>query len=84
MADFRKLVLADRDQREELMELFPDTAVAGTLRRTWRSTANTIYWNWLSYMVSKKADISKPSAVTAAHANVQRKSVASPGSIPHS
>lgn len=82
MADFRKLVLADRDQREELMELFPDTAVASTLQRTWYSTANTIYRNWLSYMVSNKADISKPSAVTA-HANVQRKSVASPGGIPH-
>jgi len=81
MVNFREVVLAGRDRREELMERFPDTAVAGTLRKTWRSTANTIYGNWLQYIVSRKAEISKPSAVTAVHANVQRKSVASPGGI---
>jgi len=68
MADFQELVLADRDKKEELMDRFPDTAVAGALHRTWHSTAKTIYRNWLRYMVSKKTDISKTSAVTAVHA----------------
>jgi len=81
MTDFRELLLADRGQRQELMERFPDNAVVGTLQRTWQSAAKTIYRNWLRYIVSKKAEISKPSAVTAVHANVQRKSVASPGGI---
>ena len=71
MADFRELVLANRDKGEELMEHFPDTSVVGSLQRTWHSTAQTIYRNWLRYMVSRKAEISKPSAVTAVDANVQ-------------
>jgi homoserine O-succinyltransferase len=71
MSDFQELVLADRDKREELMERFPDTAVAGTLQRTWHSTAKTIYRNWLRYIVSRKAEISKPSAVSAVHADIQ-------------
>lgn len=81
MANFREAVLADRDQREELMERFPDTAVAGTLQRTWHSASNTMYRNWLSYIVSAKKDISKPSAATVLPANGRGKSAASPGSI---
>ncbi len=81
MTDFRQLLLADRDKKEELMERFPDTAVAATLQRTWHSTAKTIYRNWLGYIVSRKMEISKPSAVTAVHANIQRKSIASQGGI---
>jgi homoserine O-succinyltransferase/O-acetyltransferase len=70
-ADFRDMVLNDR--REELMEGFPEAALAATLQRSWHASANAIYRNWLFYVISKKADMSKLSAVAAIEENVQRK-----------
>ncbi|MGA7573201.1 MAG: homoserine O-succinyltransferase [Terriglobales bacterium] len=58
------------EKGEELMEGFPDAALAGTLQRTWQSSATAIYRNWLRYVISKKADISKLSAVAAISENV--------------
>jgi homoserine O-succinyltransferase/O-acetyltransferase len=56
VAEFRDSVLALGlvDQREDLMDDFPDAALAGTLRKTWQSTATAIYRNWLRYIVSQK------------------------------
>lgn len=71
VTEFRGVVLSDR--REELMDGFPEAVLARTLQRTWHSAAMTIYRNWLSYLTSQKADISKLSAVAAVHENVQRK-----------
>ncbi len=76
VADFRDVLLSDR--REELMEGFPEAALVGTLQRTWHSSATSIYRNWLNYMVSKKAEISKFTAVSASHEDNQRKRSALP------
>jgi homoserine O-succinyltransferase/O-acetyltransferase len=54
LADFRDVVLSDR--REELMEGFPEVALVGGLKSTWRSPAVSIYRNWLQYVASKKAE----------------------------
>jgi homoserine O-succinyltransferase len=54
LSDFRDVVLSDR--REELMEGFPEVALVGGLKSTWRSPAMSIYRNWLQYVVSKKAE----------------------------
>ena len=70
LADFREAVLSD--QREELMGGFPEASLAGTLQKTWHSSATTIYRNWLYYVVSKKSDMPRFSAV-AARENVERK-----------
>ena len=76
VTDFREMVLAD--PREELMEGFPDSALIRTLQRTWRSSATAIYRNWLRYMVSKESEMSKFSAVSAVHEEIQRKRSALP------
>jgi len=47
------------DNSEELMDAFPNDALARTLQRTWLSAAIAIYRNWLSYIVSKKTGVSK-------------------------
>jgi homoserine O-succinyltransferase len=54
LADFRDVVLSDR--REERMEGFPEVALVGGLKSTWRSPAVSIYRNWLQYVASKKAE----------------------------
>jgi len=71
LTDFREVVLSDR--REELMEGFPEASLAGTLRKTWYSSATAIYRNWLRYVVSNKSDMPVFSAVAAARENVERK-----------
>jgi homoserine O-succinyltransferase len=70
VTEFRDGVLSGR--REELMEGFPEAALARTLQKTWHASAMAMYGNWLRYVVSKKADVSKFSAA-AVHENVERK-----------
>ncbi|MFZ3366951.1 MAG: homoserine O-succinyltransferase, partial [Candidatus Sulfotelmatobacter sp.] len=71
VTEFRDVVLSDR--REELMEGFPEASLAGTLQKTWHSSATAIYRSWLRYVVSNKSDMPKFSAVAAARENVERK-----------
>lgn len=52
LSDFRDAVLSDR--REVLMEGFPEAAVVGGLKSAWRSSAISIYGNWLQYVTSMK------------------------------
>jgi homoserine O-succinyltransferase len=75
VTEFQKIELAKSaaDRREELVERFPDGALAGTLHRTWQTSANTIYRNWLRYMVSKRTEIPKVSVVAATRENIVRK-----------
>jgi len=68
---FREAVEADR--REELIEAFPEAAVVNSLRKTWHSSAVSIYKNWLEYLVSKKADVSAFRPMTAADQQTSRK-----------
>ncbi len=71
LTDFRAVVLSD--QREELMEGFPEAAVAGGLQKTWHGSAINIYRNWLQYLVTKKADVSAFTAVSAVYHPSSRK-----------
>jgi homoserine O-succinyltransferase/O-acetyltransferase len=65
---FRDVVLCDR--REELMECFPEAGLVGALRKTWQSSATTIYRNWLQYVLVKKAETSVfPPLVRVGHAS---------------
>lgn len=71
LSDFQDVLLSDR--REELMEGFPEAALAGKLKRTWHSSATAIYRNWMRYVMLNKADVREFSAVAAVQQNVQRK-----------
>jgi homoserine O-succinyltransferase len=71
LTDFRDGVLSDR--REELMEGFPEAALVGGLKSTWRSSAMSIYRNWLQYVVSKKAEATAFPAMAVLHDSNPRK-----------
>jgi homoserine O-succinyltransferase len=45
---------ARRDRREELLAEFPTAMAAGKVANTWRSTAESLYRNWLQYISSQK------------------------------
>jgi len=71
VTEFRDLVLSNR--REEVMEKFPEAALAETLQRTWHLSATSIYRNWLSCLVVKKKDVPEFSAIAGVPQNAQRK-----------
>ena len=71
LSDFRDVAVSDR--REELMESFPEAALVGDLKSTWRSSAMNIYRNWLQYVVSKKAEATAFPAMTVLHDSSPRK-----------
>ena len=71
LTNFQDVLLADR--REELMDGFPEAALAGKLQRTWHSSATAIYRNWLRYLVLNKANVREFSPAAAIQQNVQRK-----------
>jgi len=43
------------DRREELLAGFPTALAAGKVANTWRSTAESLYRNWLAYLRTRKA-----------------------------
>jgi len=53
--DFRAKAVADRC--EEMMESFPEWVING-LERSWESSANGVYRNWMSFLASRKAETS--------------------------
>ena len=71
LTDFRDVVVSDR--REELMEGFPEAVLVGGLKSTWRSSAISIYRNWLKYVVSKKAEATAFPAMAVVHDSSPRK-----------
>jgi homoserine O-succinyltransferase len=54
LSEFRENAVLHRD--EELMDVFPEAAVADTLENTWNSSANSVYRNWLQYLASRKSE----------------------------
>jgi homoserine O-succinyltransferase len=42
------------DRREELLAEFPTAMAAGKVTNTWRSTAESLYRNWLQYICTQK------------------------------
>jgi len=71
LTDFSDVALSDR--REDLMESFPEAALARTLRKTWQTSATNIYHNWLRYVLLNKSEMPKFLAVASVRDNVQRK-----------
>jgi homoserine O-succinyltransferase len=71
LTEFRDIALSDR--REELMEGFPEAAVVGGLKSTWRSSSMSIYRNWLQYVVSNKAEATAFPAIAVLHDSSPRK-----------
>jgi homoserine O-succinyltransferase len=56
MTEFREQALSQRS--EELMEVFPESAVGDSLESAWHSSATRVYRNWLEYLAAEKADSS--------------------------
>jgi homoserine O-succinyltransferase len=52
LAALRERALLDR--REELLAEFPTAMAAGKVSNTWRSTAESLYRNWLQYIWAQK------------------------------
>jgi homoserine trans-succinylase len=69
--DFRDVAASDRS--EKLMESFPEAALVGDLKSTWRSSATSIYQNWLQYVVSNKAEATVFPAIAVLHDSSPRK-----------
>ena len=65
--DFREHALTQQD--EKAMATFPEAAVVGTLQKTWHSSANRVYSNWLRYVTSNKAGQSVFPPLTGARAD---------------
>jgi hypothetical protein len=55
------------------MEGFLETALVGGLQNSWRPSAETIYRNWLQYVVSKRSDVTVFPAMAAADLRASRK-----------
>jgi homoserine O-succinyltransferase/O-acetyltransferase len=64
LSEFRDKVVTNA--REQLLEEFPEAAVASSLRGTWQASAASVYRKWLHYLVSRKAEASGLSAMTSA------------------
>ncbi len=45
-----------RTRHEDLMATFPEQLVSDGLKNTWRSSATSLYHNWLQYVLSRKAE----------------------------
>jgi homoserine O-succinyltransferase/O-acetyltransferase len=71
LTDFGDFAVSDR--REELMESFSEAALVGDLKSTWRSSAISIYRNWLQYVVSNKAEATAFPAIVGLHDSSSRK-----------
>jgi homoserine O-succinyltransferase/O-acetyltransferase len=49
---------AECHRQEDLLDVFPETAVAETLQNTWHSSAVCVYRNWLRHMMSRRCGAS--------------------------
>jgi homoserine O-succinyltransferase len=70
LTHFRDIALSD--QRDELMDRFPEAALVGGLKSTWRSSAVSVYRNWLQYVASMKEATAFP-AMAVLHDSSPRK-----------
>jgi homoserine O-succinyltransferase len=57
---------AEGHRQEDLLDVFPETAVADTLQNSWRESALCVYRNWLQILFSKRTGVAQdPPAVRA-------------------
>jgi homoserine O-succinyltransferase len=59
--EFRKN--AETHRQEDLLDVFPETAIGDTLQNTWRESALCVYRNWLQVLTSKRTGVSQVRAV---------------------
>jgi homoserine trans-succinylase len=52
------------DRREQLLAEFPTAMAAGKVTNTWRSTAESLYRNWLLYIHTQKELVGNRVAAT--------------------
>jgi homoserine O-succinyltransferase/O-acetyltransferase len=71
LTEFREVALSDR--REDMIESFPEAALAGILQKTWHASATGIYRNWLRYVLLNKSEIPGFSAVACVRDSVPRR-----------
>lgn len=71
LSEFCEMALAN--PREGLMDGFPDRELAARLHKCWHSSATAIYREWLDYLRSMRADVSKVSPVNAVPFDNQEK-----------
>src|SRR5271154_6300417 len=64
VSDFREKVMAE--SREECLAKFPEAAVASAVQGTWQASAESVYRNWLQFLLSSNTDASTLSAMTPA------------------
>jgi homoserine O-succinyltransferase len=62
LIDFRANALSH--PHEDLLAVFPEASVVGTLQNPWHPPAKRVYRNWLQYMASKKAEALAFAALT--------------------
>ena len=65
--EFREHAQAQQD--EKALTAFPEAAITGTLQKTWHSSANRLYRNWLQYVSANKAEESVFPPLTGARAD---------------
>jgi homoserine O-succinyltransferase/O-acetyltransferase len=65
LAAFQEVVTSDR--KENLIEGFPQDAIAAGLQRLWRRSAVTVYQNWLQYLIARKAYVPAFTALASMH-----------------
>ena len=51
--EFKRLVI-DSDEKNELMQKFPEELLRVNIKNTWASTARTIFNNWLGAIANDK------------------------------
>jgi homoserine O-succinyltransferase len=59
--EFRETAMSDR--RENIIEFFPKSVIEG-LENRWQSSAVCVYRNWLTYIDSRKSDISSARTIS--------------------
>jgi homoserine O-succinyltransferase len=65
--EFREHAKAEQD--EKALTAFPEAAITGTLQKTWHSSANRLYRNWLQYVSANRAEKSVFPPLTGARAD---------------
>lgn len=70
LCEFRDAALAKR--QEQIMAKFPEEVI-DSVRKTWNSSALSVYHNWLCYIDSKKREVTAFPAIAQTHQSTLRK-----------
>jgi homoserine O-succinyltransferase len=70
LAEFRETARAHPSEGQ--LTLFPEAMVVEGLQNSWHSSANSVYRNWLQYVLSRKAEASQFAGIIAPYAEARR------------